>query len=238
MLVSFGVFAAKDMLIRKLASHIASQRPPAHEVWDAKSIGTAIMEICNYDIQQHKWLLKESFCFFLTKAERRSLGYKRGILKEGASRGATDSASDKDAARRAIRNLTLPSHRAHSTIGDNRLHDASSRADESTSTLSLERPPTTDKSSARELGRIVRCLYRDDDPLGLDFTRTGDGDTLAISSIAAGSPSASMPEVRVGLVLHEIQGRTVEKRSRAEQQLKELRQLAKTRPLALAFRVP
>ena len=99
------------------------------------------------------------------------------------------------------------------------------------------RPSAAKESPTHERDRIARCLFRSSSPLGLDFRRTDDGDSLKISSIATGSSSASIPGVRVGLILHEIQGRLAQ-RSRAEQQLKELSQLAKTRPLALAFRVP
>jgi|EP01043_Picozoa_sp_COSAG02_P045709 hypothetical protein len=227
------MFAAKDMLIRKLGSHISSQQPPGHDVWDTNSIGTAISEMCQYDIQHHKWLLKESFCFFLTKAERRSLGYKRGILKSGADSGST-SDSDKDAARRAVQSLTLwPSKH---TPGDDPTDSSPRRLGASVETQ--RRPSAAEKSPTKEQDRIVRCLFRSSAPLGLDFRKTDDGDSLKISSIATGSSSASIPGVRVGLILHEIQGRPVARPSRAEQQLKELGQVAKTRPLALAFRVP
>eukprot|EP01044_Picomonas_judraskeda_P003022 COSAG03_NODE_237_length_10158_cov_15.857043_1_plen_230_part_00 len=229
------------MLIRKLGSQISSQQPPGYDAWDEKSIRTAITEMCHYELQQHKWLLKEPFCFFLTKAERRSLGYKRGILKSGPAGGSTTD-SDRDAARRAVRKLTLPSRRTSSVLVDNKITGASLLAVKSTSTVPLalqarRKPSAAAKSLTQERDDIVRCLFRSSSPLGLDFTRTDDGDNLQISSVATGSESASMPRVRIGLLLHEIQGRPVN-RCRAEQQLKELSELANARPLALAFRAP
>lgn len=118
------------MLIRKLEAQILSQQPPGYSAWNVKSIGTAIMEICHYDCQRRKWLLKEPFCFFLDKAERRSLGYKRGILK-GVMDGCSSRESDKDAAKKAVTTLTLPSQYARSTPGDGRTIDPSSRGAES-----------------------------------------------------------------------------------------------------------
>lgn len=230
------------MLVRKLGSQISSQQPPGHDAWDEKSIRTAIAEMCHYDLQQHKWLLKEPFCFFLTKAERRSLGYKRGILKSGPNGGSTTD-SDRDAARRAVRKLTLPSRRASSVLVDNKTTGTSSLAVKPTSTMPLalqarRKSSAADKSPKQERDDIVRCLFRSSSPLGLDFTRTEDGANLQISSVSASSESASMPGVRIGLLLHEIQGRPVANRCRAEQQLKELSDLSEARPLALAFRAP